>query len=68
MTVRSNLKSIVDERGVSLRQLSQDIGHRFESVRKMYNDELERFPRDLLAKLCEYFDVTPAELLTLSID
>jgi DNA-binding Xre family transcriptional regulator len=68
MNIHSNLKSIVDERGVSLRQLSHDIDHRFESVRKMYNDELERFPRDLLAKLCEYFDITPAELFTISAE
>ncbi|GAA0840539.1 helix-turn-helix transcriptional regulator [Bifidobacterium pullorum subsp. gallinarum] len=65
MTIRSNLRSIADARGVSIREVARDIEYRFESVRSMYNDEMERYPRDLLAKLCVYFDVTPAELLVL---
>lgn len=65
MAIRSNLKALTDARGVSIRQLAQDIGYRFESVRQLYNDEMERYPRDLLAKLCAYFGVTAAEILTL---
>ncbi|MCD9024336.1 helix-turn-helix domain-containing protein [Cohnella silvisoli] len=63
--IRSNLKPLADARGVSIRKIAQDIDYRFESVRTMYNDEMERYPRDLLAKLCVYFGVTVAELLTL---
>jgi DNA-binding Xre family transcriptional regulator len=66
MHIRSNLKALADARGASIRQVAQDIDYRFESVRQMYNDEMERYPRELLAKLCAYFNVTPAELLTLS--
>jgi DNA-binding Xre family transcriptional regulator len=61
--VRSNLKAILDERGFSIRQLAREIDYRFDSVRQMYNDEIERYPRDLLTKLCEYLDVTPSEIL-----
>lgn len=68
MHIRSNLKALADARGASIRQVAQDIDYRFESVRQMYNDEMERYPRELLAKLCAYFNVTPAELLTLSAD
>ncbi|MEK4360833.1 helix-turn-helix transcriptional regulator [Paenibacillus sp. FSL M7-1455] len=68
MHIRSNLKALADARGASIRQVAQDIDYRFESVRQMYNDEMERYPRELLAKLCAYFNVTPAELLTLSSD
>lgn len=63
MNLRSNLKSLADARGVSIRELARDIDYRFESVRQLYNDEMERYPRDLLAKLCDYFGVTVAELL-----
>lgn len=64
-TLKSNLKQIMDARGLTIRQVSRDIDHRFGSVRQMYNDEMERFPRDLLAKLCTYLGVTPNDLLVL---
>jgi DNA-binding Xre family transcriptional regulator len=65
MTIHSNLRTLTDARGISIRELARDIDYRFESVRMMYNDEMERYPRDLLAKLCVYFNVTAAELLVL---
>lgn len=34
----------------------------------MYHDEMERYPRDLLAKLCKYFAVGIDELLVLERD
>lgn len=66
MTIHSNLRALTDARGISIRELARDIDYRFDSVRVMYNDEMERYPRDLLSKLCVYFNVTAAELLTLS--
>ncbi|WP_404303570.1 helix-turn-helix domain-containing protein [Paenibacillus sp. DP01] len=65
MLIHSNLKAIADDRGIKVRQIARDIDYRFESVRTMYNDEMERYPRDLLAKLCSYLDVGIDELLTL---
>jgi len=65
MIIRSNLRALAEARDVSIRKIAQDIDYRFESVRQMYNDEMERYPRDLLTKLCVYFGVTAAELLTL---
>jgi putative transcriptional regulator len=62
--VHSNLKKILDERQLSIRQVAKDINHRHESVRQLYNDELERYPRELLTKLCEYLKVTPGDILT----
>lgn len=66
--VKSNLKKILDERQLSIRQVAKDINHRPESVRQLYNDELERYPRDLLTKLCTYLNVTPGELLIIEKD
>jgi DNA-binding Xre family transcriptional regulator len=63
--VKSNLKQILDERELSIRQVARDIDHRLESVRQLYNDELERYPRELLTKLCTYLNVTPGDLLIL---
>ncbi|MEK5396004.1 helix-turn-helix domain-containing protein [Paenibacillus sp. FSL K6-2859] len=64
MYLRSNLKALADSHGISIRELARDIDYRFDSVRIMYNDEMERYPRELLSKLCVYFSVTAAELLT----
>lgn len=65
MIIRSNLRNLAEARGVSIREIARDIDYRFESVRQLYNDEMERYPRDLILKLCVYFDVTPTEILTL---
>ncbi|NYV67588.1 helix-turn-helix transcriptional regulator [Bacillus sp. Gen3] len=61
--IRSNLKPLLDERNISIRQLSKDIDYRFESVRKLYNDELERLPVDLLDRVCIYLDIEISDLL-----
>jgi len=61
--IRSNLKPILDERELSIRQVSRDLDYGFETVRKLYNDEMERYPRDLLTKLCDYLEVGIEQLL-----
>ncbi|WP_338709204.1 helix-turn-helix transcriptional regulator [Paenibacillus amylolyticus] len=65
MQIRSNLRHIIDARNIKIKVLARDINYRFESVRLMYHDEMERYPRELLAKLCEYLNVGIDELLTL---
>lgn len=61
--IKSNLKQMVDDKSISIRQLSEEIDHGFETVRKMYNDELKHFPKDLLDKLCNYFECEPGDLI-----
>lgn len=61
--IKSNLKQLVDDKNISIRQLSEEIDHGFETVRKMYNDELKHFPKDLLDKLCNYFECEPGDLI-----
>lgn len=61
--INSNLKQLLDERELSIRQVAKDIEYRFDSVRQLYNNENKNYPRELLAKLCEYLDVTPGEIL-----
>lgn len=68
MRLRSNLKALVDAKGVSLRAISRDIDYRLESIRAMYNDEMERYPRDLLTKLCVYFRCSISDILVFQDD
>ena len=65
MQLQSNLKTILDERNLSIRQVSKDIDYRFESVRQLYNNDTKQFPRDLLVKLCAYLEVDISDLLKL---
>ncbi|MCY8532603.1 helix-turn-helix transcriptional regulator [Bacillus vallismortis] len=61
--IRSNLKPILDKRKISIRQLSRDIDHEYPTVRKLYHDEMERYPRELLDKVCTYLNIELQELL-----
>jgi putative transcriptional regulator len=65
VNIQSNLKQILDQRNLSIRQVSKDIDYRFDSVRQLYNNENKTYPRELLSKLCAYLNVTPGELLSL---
>lgn len=61
--VKSNLKAILDSRGLSIRKVAGDVGYRFETVRRMYNDDMKHYPEDLIDTLCTYLDVGVGELL-----
>ncbi|MDQ6418672.1 helix-turn-helix domain-containing protein [Paenibacillus sp. LHD-117] len=65
MRIRSNLKAIADQQGLSALQLSKDIEYRYESVRTMYNDTAKHYPGELLLRLCLKLNVKPGELLIL---
>lgn len=61
--VSSNLKSIVDSKGLSIRKVANDLDYRFETVRRMYNDDMQHYPRNLLELLCEYLECDISDLL-----
>lgn len=61
--IRSKLKSIADAKDLSIRQIAKDTGCHFEIIRRVYNDTMERYPRDVIDKLCTYLDVGVGELL-----
>lgn len=61
--IKSNLKEILDSRGLSIRKVAGDLGYRFETVRRMYNDDMKHYPEDLIDKLCSYLDIGVGDLL-----
>lgn len=65
MRVICMFKPIIDERGISIRKVAADTGINFESLRRIYNNDTERFPKDVLAKLCEYLNVDISDFLKL---
>lgn len=62
--VKSNLKAILDSRGLSIRKVAGDLDYRFETVRRMYNDDMKHYPEELIDKLCAYLDVSVGDLIT----
>lgn len=66
-TVKSNLKSILDDRGISIRELSRMTELPFETLRRLYNDETKQYQRDTLAAVCVTLGIDISELLTLAL-
>jgi DNA-binding Xre family transcriptional regulator len=68
--IRSKLKEVMENHDpkLSIRQLAKDVNYHFDSVRRMYKDEMVQYPRDLLLKLCLYFNVQPGQLIRIEED
>lgn len=65
MRVKSNLKMILDERQISIRKFSELSGLKFETVRRLYNDDTMQYQRDTIGRVCEVLEVEIGELLIL---
>jgi len=68
--IRSKLEEVMKNHDpkLSIRKLAKDVNYHFDSVRRMYKDEMVQYPRDLLLKLCLYFDVEPGQLIGIDKD
>ncbi|MBT2289855.1 helix-turn-helix transcriptional regulator [Paenibacillus albidus] len=53
---------------LSIRRLAKEVNYHFDSVRRMYKNEMVQYPRDLLLKLCVYFNVQPGELIAMDAE
>ncbi|MDO7786920.1 helix-turn-helix domain-containing protein [Desulforamulus aquiferis] len=65
MQMRSVFKPIIDDRGLSVSQVAKEIDYSEDILRQLYEDEMDCYPRDLLAKLCVYFGMPLSDLFTL---
>jgi DNA-binding Xre family transcriptional regulator len=63
--VKSNLKAVLKEKELSIRQLAEQTGLSFETLRRMYHDQTRQYNRDMLAKVCESLEININELLLL---
>jgi putative transcriptional regulator len=61
--IKSRLAEIAEEQGISIRELARDTDCHYETMRKLFNDSMERYPRDMLDKLCKRLGVTPGDLI-----
>jgi DNA-binding Xre family transcriptional regulator len=63
--VKSELKKILDQRDISIRQFAEMTGLQFETLRRLYNDETRQFQRDTIGKVCEVLEIELNELLVI---
>lgn len=63
--VRSNLKTILDDRNISIRQLAEDSHLKFETVRRLYHDNTVQYHRESIGAICYTLGIEIDELLKL---
>ncbi|PBB05748.1 helix-turn-helix domain-containing protein [Salimicrobium humidisoli] len=59
------LKTIMDERGLSIRALATATGLKYETIRRLRNDQTKQYQRDSLAAVCVALGVEVEDILTL---
>lgn len=68
MRVKSNLKAILDARSISIQQFARDSGLKFETLRRLYNDDTKQYQRDTIGTVCKVLEIKIDELLILEED
>lgn len=69
--LRSNIKVLIaqkaqrEERRISIRGLSAELGISTYTLYALVDNKLNEYPKDVLEKLCNYFECAIGDLLTL---
>lgn len=58
-----DIKSIMDEKGLTRNSLARSINARFEVINKWYSGNIEKIDCDILARICYVLDCTPNEII-----
>ena len=66
MRAKSNLKEILDERNIKIRQFAEMTGLPFETLRRLYNDKTMQYQRDTIGKICKTLNIGIGDLLSLT--
>lgn len=66
--LQSNLKDLLHNRRLTIREFSRMIDYRFETVRQLYNNEILRVPVELIERVCVELNCTPNDLFTIVKD
>lgn len=66
--IQSHLAELLNERGMGMREFSRAVDYRLSSIRSLYHNRTERFPRELLERTCDYLDVDISDIITFEKD
>ena len=58
-----DIRTIMDDRGISRNALARAINARFEVVDKSYNGSVEKIDADVLARICFVLECTPGDII-----
>ena len=61
-----NRKARAEGTIIRLRELAKQLGVSYYTLNELAHDRLEYYPRDTIAKVCEYLDCTVGQLLVLT--
>lgn len=67
-TIQIDIKTIMDNKGISRNALARAANTRFEVINKWYNGTVEKIDSDVLARVCFVLDCTPADIIKYSIE
>lgn len=65
MQIYIKLNNLLEDRGISHRELSRMTGIRHPSISEMCNNQTRRLPLENLAKICEILDCEITDILEL---
>ena len=58
-----DIKTIMDQKGLTRNSLARAINARFEVINKWYNGNIEKIDADILARICYVLDCTPNDII-----
>lgn len=58
-----DIKTPMDEKGISRNALARAINARFEVIDKWYNGHVEKIDADVLARICFVLECTPGDII-----
>ena len=62
-SISIEIKSIMDQKGLSRNALARAINARFEVINKWYHGRVEKIDADILARICYVLECTPADII-----
>jgi putative transcriptional regulator len=65
VVLRTRLKRILEQRGLSIRGFARMIDYRYESVRQFVNNESVQIPVELVERICEALSIDVSDLFYL---
>lgn len=61
--IEINLKSIMDNKGITRNALARSVNTRFEVIDKWYHGHVEKIDSDILARICFVLECSPADII-----
>lgn len=66
--IEINLKSIMDNKGITRNALARSVNTRFEVIDKWYHGHVEKIDSDILARICFVLECSPADIIIYKFD